>query len=49
MLDELFTIHGVDYPLLAEVVLFLLICGVITKLSSDLGKDHNKRVLAHTS
>lgn len=37
------------FPLLAEAVLFLLICAVITKLSFDLGKEHNKRVLAFTS
>ena len=38
-----------SFPLLAEATLFLLICVVITKLSFDLGKEHNKRILAFTS
>lgn len=37
------------FPLLAETLLFLLICGVITKLSLALGKEHNKQSLAFSS
>lgn len=39
----------VGFPLVAEALLFLLICGVITKLSFALGRDHNKRQLAFYS
>jgi len=38
-----------EFPLVAELLLFILICAVITKLSSGLGKEHNKRVLAFSS
>jgi len=37
------------FPLLAEGLLFLLICVVITKLSAALGKEHNKKALAFAS
>jgi len=47
--NELVSASVTNFPLLAEALLFLLICAVITKLSSDLGKEHNKRVLAYTS
>lgn len=46
---ELLTTKLSEFPLLAEALLFLLICVVIAKLSSDLGKDHSKRFLAYTS
>ena len=46
---ELFARHLSELPLLAEAVLFLLICAVIRKLSSDLGKGHSKRALAYSS
>jgi len=38
-----------ETPLLVEGLLFLLICAVITKLSSALGKEHSKRFLAYAS
>jgi hypothetical protein len=47
--SELTSLSLAEYPLFAEGVLFILICAVITKLSSDLGKEHNKRFLAYTS
>lgn len=37
------------FPLLAEILLFLLICLVIAALSLKLGKEHNKRYLAYLS
>lgn len=46
---ELLTSKLSEFPLLAEALLFLLICVVIAKLSSDLGKEHSKRFLAYTS
>lgn len=37
------------FPLAAEMLIFFLICCVITKLSVDLGREHNKRALAFSS
>lgn len=47
--SQLTSSYSFETPLLAEALLFTLICLVITKLSSDLGKAHNKRLLAFAS
>lgn len=37
------------FPMLAEGALFTIICLVLINLSSGLGKEHDKRLLAHTA
>ena len=41
--------YAAGLPFIAEALVFILICLIITKLSADLGKAHNKRLLSFNS